>query len=104
MSNRAWLAAKRSTRLVPVETVFPIFDPVLNVAMSVVHLDHLPGRKLGIGRNKPDPWKECNVVPLDLDHHSMPLLPGLCLVPEINRQDLNRALRGQTHGGSNRSQ
>ena len=58
-----------AARLVPTQRVLPLFDPILNVPTTVVHLDHLPGRKLGIGHDEPDPWEEFPFVPLDFSHH-----------------------------------
>ena len=44
-----------ATRLVPTERVLPLFDLILNLAATVVHLDSLPGWELGIGHNESDP-------------------------------------------------
>ena len=87
-----------ATRLVPAQRVLPLFDPVLNVATTVVHLDHLPGRELGIGHDESDPREEFPVVPLDLGDHSAFSVPRLCLIPEINQPDLNPALGRSSHG------
>ena len=81
-----------ATRFVPTKRVLPLFDAVLNIAASVVHLDHFPGRKLGVGHDEPDPREEFPFVPLDLGDNSTLLLPGLCLVAEVNQPDLNAAL------------
>ena len=98
MSNLAWLAANRwQARLVPAQRVLPLFDSILNVPASVVNLDHLPGRKLGIGHDKPDPWEEFSVVPLDFGNHPALSIPSLRLVPEINQPDLNSTLGRSPH-------
>lgn len=47
-----------ASRLIPTQCVLSFFDPVLNVATTVVHLDYLPGSELGIGHNESDPWEE----------------------------------------------
>ena len=55
-----------ATRLVPAQRVVPLFDPVLKVASSIVHHDHLHTRLLGIGNNEPDPPEEFPIVMFDL--------------------------------------
>ncbi len=55
-----------ATRPVPPERVLSPFDPILNVATPVVHIDHFPGGELGIGNDEPNPREEFPVVPLDL--------------------------------------
>src|SRR5271157_350733 len=87
-----------ATRLVPAERVLPLFDPVLNVPTTVVHLDHFPGRELRVGYDESDPREEFPIVPLNLGDHSTLLVPGLCPVPEINQPNLNAALRRSPHG------
>jgi hypothetical protein len=89
-----------ATRLVPAERVLSLFDPILNVATPVVHIDHFPGGELGIGNDEPNPREEFPVVPLDLSDHSAFFVPSLCPVPQIDQLDLNPALRGPTHGTS----
>jgi len=86
-----------ATRLVPMQRILSLFDPVLDVAASVVHLNHFPGRQLGIGHDKPDPWEKLSIVPLDLGDHSPLPVPGLFLITKINQLDLNADLRGPTH-------
>ena len=99
MSSRAWLAAKRRQLVLSQRSVFfPLFDPVLHVAATVVHLDYLPGRQPGIGHDEPDPWEEFPNVPFDLRYHPMLPVPGLGLVPEINQPDLNPTFRRPPHG------
>ena len=44
-----------ATRLIPTQCVLPLFDPVLNVPTTVVHLDHLPGKELGVGQDETYP-------------------------------------------------
>ncbi len=61
MSNRAWFAAKRRQLVLSQRSVF-FFDPVLNIAASVLHLDHFPGREHGLGHDEPDPWEEFPVT------------------------------------------
>ncbi len=86
-----------AARLVPTQRVLPLFDPILNVPTTVVHLDHLPGRKLGIGHDEPDPWEEFPIAPLDFGDHSAFFVPSLCLVPETNQSDLNPTLGRPPH-------
>jgi len=81
-----------ATGLVPAQRVLPLFDPVLNIAASVVHLDHLPGRQLGIGHDGPDPREEYPIVPFDLRDNSAFSVQRLCPMPEINQPDLNSTL------------
>jgi hypothetical protein len=38
-----------ATGLVPSQSVLPFFDPILNVTSSIVYLDYLPSRELGVG-------------------------------------------------------
>jgi len=87
-----------ATRLVPTQRGLPLFDPVLNVAASVVHLNHFPGRQLGIDHDESDPGKEFPFVPLDLGNYPALSIPSLCLAPEINQPDLNPTLGRPTHG------
>jgi len=86
-----------ATGLVPAQRVLPLFDAVLNIAASIVHFDHLPGRQLGMGHDEPDPREEFSFVPLDLGNHSAVFVPLLCLIPEINQPDLNSALGRSPH-------
>src|SRR5271157_28 len=86
-----------AARLVPTQRVLPLFDPILNVPTTVVHLDHLPGRKLGIGHDEPDPWEELPFVPLDFGNHPALSVPRLCLVREIDQPDLNSTLGRSSH-------
>jgi hypothetical protein len=46
------------TGLVPAKLILPLFDSVLNIAASVVRLDHFPGKEPGIGHDEPDSWEE----------------------------------------------
>ncbi len=59
-----------ATGLFPAQGVLPFSDPVLNSPTTVVHLNHFPGRELGIGHNEPDPWGEFPIVRLDLSDSS----------------------------------
>ncbi len=86
-----------ATRLVPGERVLTLFDPVLNVATPVVHVDHISDRELRVGHDKADPRKEFPIVPLDLGDHSAVFVPSLCLIPEINQPDLNSTLERSPH-------
>jgi len=51
-----------ATRLGPAERVLPIFDLILDLPATVVHLDYLPGWELGIGHNQSDPWKQKPII------------------------------------------
>ncbi len=86
-----------AARLVPTQRVLPLFDPILNVATPVVHLDHLSGRDLRVGDDEPDPREEFPVVPLNVGHHPPLPVPSLCLIPEINQPDLNSTLGRSPH-------
>jgi hypothetical protein len=86
-----------ATRLIPTQRVLPLFDPIFHVPTSIVHLDYLPSRKLGIGHNEPDPREEFSVVPFDLRDNSAFSVPRLCPIPEINKPNLNSALGRSPH-------
>ncbi len=72
-----------TTGLVTAKRVLTFFDPVLNVATPIVHLDHISGRELRVGDDEPEPREEFPIMPLDLGDHSAFFVPSLCLVPEI---------------------
>ncbi len=86
-----------ATGLVPAQRILSLFDPVLNIAATIVYLDHLSSRNLGIGNNESDPGEKLSVVPLDLCNHSAVFFPSPGLVPEINQPDLKSTFGRSPH-------
>ena len=46
-----------ATGFVPPKSVLPFLDPVFDLGPAVIDLDHLPGRKPGVGDHKANPGK-----------------------------------------------
>jgi hypothetical protein len=49
--------------LIPTQAILAFFDPVLNVAPTIVHLYHLISGRPGIGHYEIASWKELSKMP-----------------------------------------
>ena len=69
-----------TARLIPAERILALFNPVFNIAPSVVNFDHRACLNPGIGHDEIIPWKKFGTMPLDFGDHSPGFVPAFSLI------------------------